>query len=284
MGVQAVAGTVAPGQAAPFDIQVSPVGVLDQVTVSISVATSQPPGFAAPTFTSCGDGDGTQTCTVGVLQAGQDSEMAAQVLVPAGAPAGDAATLSAEVTWTVLGVVGAGSVTGSATVDVATSPVTSPAHPSPSPTSPAGGHPGPSSPGGGHPGSQATGQPHGSGPADSRAGADLAALALSHLPPLMRTGASATSSNLGELFPVIRPSPLPSASGRARAAKTSPAVYHPTAVADVLPLSLREMDYQAAALMALVIGIAMTVARVRLAQGPGRWARWRRGRSGAAGG
>jgi hypothetical protein len=281
VSVQAVPGTVAPSDAAPFDIQVSPVGALDQVTVQISVATPQPPSFAAPTFTSCGDGEGTQTCTAGVLQAGQASAMAAQVLVPAGAPGGDTATLSATVTWTVLGVVGTGSVTGSATVDVTTSPATSPANPSPSPTPSGGGHPGTPSPGHGHTRPPATGQPHGSHPAGSQTGSGLAALTLSHLPPLLRAGGTVAGSNPSGLFPVIRPSPLPSVSS-SRAGKR-PAAYHPTAVADILPLSV-QLGYQVAGLTALAIGVVMTVIRVPLARGRSRWARWRHGRSGTAGG
>jgi hypothetical protein len=45
-----------------------------------------------------------------------------------------------------------------------------------------------------------------------------------------------------------------------------------------------QLGYQVAGLTALAIGVVMTVIRVPLARGRSRWARWRHGRSGTAGG
>jgi hypothetical protein len=118
VSVQPTAARVTPGQAASFEITVTPSSPLDEVTVHISVISSGGPPFPAPIFTSCGDGVGTQTCTLGVLQAGQGTFLGAQTLVPSTAPGGETARLSATVTWSLLGLIGAGTATGSATIHV----------------------------------------------------------------------------------------------------------------------------------------------------------------------
>jgi hypothetical protein len=247
VSVQATPGTAAPGQAASFGIQVSPVGALDQVTVQIAVTTPGSPDFPAPTFTSCGDGDGTQTCTVGALQAGQASDMTAQVLVPASAANGDTAALSATVTWSVLGVVGTGSVTGSATVEVAAPPATSPT----SPTSPASAHPNPSATGG---------RPRPQGSATS----GLGDMPVPHLPPLLSRAGAERTVNPGGLFPTIYPAPVSPGAAGTTLAHAKPARYHATTAADVLPLSARQVGAQIAGLIVLAAAVAAALVRVQL--------------------
>lgn len=271
------AGTAVPGQAVWFGIHISPVSLLENVTVRISVASSQPPAFSVPTFTSCPSGGGTRICTVGLLQAGQATELQAQAIVPGSAPGGDMATLSATATSAILGVIGTGSATGSATVSVVRSqpsppptrhpsPPPSP-HPSPPPSSPStgGGQPGPS-PGGRHPSPGGFGlRPPAPGPDGLTLGTSPGSLALGTMPPpgedLSGIGAY---PNPGGLFPLISPmpaSPGPGASGQARTARLR---YRTTAVADVLPLSMRQLGFQIAALIALAAGVALAVVRIPL--------------------
>lgn len=278
VSVRAADSTVAPGQAVPFSIEISPLSVLDEATVQISVTSSEQPGFPVPTFTSCGSGGGTQTCTIGLLQAGQATDLAAQTTVPGSAPGGESATLSVTVSWAILGVLGAGSATGAATVDVVSSQPTPPATTPP----PGGGHPspgggqsGPPSPGGSHTGSPPAGthgggQPHGHGPGGSaasgggqggsRLGARLGALALSRM-PLLTTEGGESRVNPDGLFPRIYPSPLPAASGRSRKGGHP---YRATTAADVLPLTMRQVSAQVAGLIVLALGIAIAVLRVPL--------------------
>jgi hypothetical protein len=310
VSVQAVASTVAPGQAARFIIQISPASVLDEATVQISVSSSGRPGFPVPTFTSCADGYGTQTCTVGLLQAGQATELQAQTVAPGSAPAGDRVTLSATVSWAVLGIIGAGSATGAATASVAgappppvrtppvrTPPPSPPPHSPPprSPPPPGGRHPGPPSPGGRHSGSpspdarsggrpqgyRAGGRPAAGGPgaAGTRLGARLGTLTLRRMPLPGAEGGGASVSPAG-LFPAIHPSPLPAGPRGSRRAKAVPAPgrYRATAVADTVPLTWRQLSAQVAGLIALAAGILIAVVLVPLRR------RWARRDSPAAGG
>jgi hypothetical protein len=276
VSVQAATGTVAPGQTASFAIQLAPASALEQVAAQISLtAGTSSPGFPAPTFTSCDAGAGTQTCTLSGLQAGQATTLQAQVAVPGSAPAGDTATLTATVTWSILGVAGTSSATASATVEVATPTPTPPVSTPPTSPSPGGSHPGSPSPGGGHtgspspggghqarpsPGRHRSGQRPGSPPGSSR----LTALGLSRLPPLLATDRPAPVVNPDGLFPRIYPAPPSGADRSRRPAKAARARYRPSAVADSLPLSLRQVDAQLAGLGALALGVAMAVVRVPL--------------------
>jgi hypothetical protein len=247
------AGTSASGQAVSFGIRISPVSLLDDVTVRISVAPSQPPAFSAPAFTSCPSGEGTQICTVGVLQAGQATELKARIFVPGSAPGGDMATLSATATGALLGVIGTGSATGSATVSVIRSPPTSPSSPPPSSPSPGGRHPSPGEPGG---------RPPAPGPDGLRLGAGFGGLAPGAAPPLSDDiGGIAPYSNPASLFPLISPSTA-SGPGRSRQARAAHLSYRATAVSGALPLSIRQVYGQIAALIALAIGIVVAVVRV----------------------
>jgi hypothetical protein len=294
VSVQAVASTVVAGQAARFIIAIAPASVLDEATVQISVSSSGRPGFPAPTFTSCADGYGTQTCTVGLLQAGQATELQAQTVAPGSAAAGDRVTLSATVSWAVLGVIGAGSATGAATASVAGAPppvhTPPPSPPPPGPPPRGGGHPGPPSPGGRHPGSpspgaRSGGRPQGyragSGPATggpggtgTRLGARLGTLTLRRMPwpgPEGGEGGGTSVSPAG-LFPVIYPSPRPAGPRGSRRVRAAPALgrYRATAVADIVPLTWRQVSAQVAGLIALAVGILIAVVWVPLRR---RWAR-----------
>lgn len=62
--------------------------------------------------------------------------------------------------------------------------------------------------------------------------------------------------NPGSLFPLI--TPLPASPGPG----SSHLGYHTTAVADVLPLSMRQVGNQVAALVALAAGVAIAVVRM----------------------
>jgi hypothetical protein len=278
------AGTVAAGQTASFGIRVSPSSVLDQVTVQISVASSGSPSFPAPAFTSCGSGDGTQTCTVGLLQAGQATDLAASVRVPGSAPGGETATLSATVSWTLLGLIGTGSATGSGTVDVARTPPPPPppppphtpppstpppggGHPSPSPPPTGGSSPGGSSPGGssrsgGHQGSSSPGrgqpQPLGPGSLKLGLGPEPMGLALGPLP------GSVADGNDSDLFPLIKPLPATAGPSQPRRAAAGHIAYRATAAAEILPLDMRQLGVQVAGLIVLALGILIAVVRVPL--------------------
>jgi hypothetical protein len=246
------AGTSASGQAVSFGIHLSPVSLLDDVTVRISVAPSQPPAFSAPAFTSCPSGEGTQICTVGVLRAGQATELKARIFVPGSAPGGDTATLSATATGAILGVIGTGSATGSATVSVIRSPPTPRPSPPQSSPSPGGRRPSPGEPGG---------RPPAAWPDDSRLGVGFEGLAPGAVPPLSGDiGGTTPYANPASLFPLISPSPTATGPGHARAAHL---LYRATAESGALPLSMRQVYGQIAALIALVIGIVVAVVRVK---------------------
>lgn len=269
VSVQA-AGTAAPGETVSFGINISPVGLLNNVTVRISVDVPHPPAFATPAFTSCPNGDGTQVCTVGVLRGGEATELQAQIAIPGSAPDGDTATVSATATCSLLGLIGTGSATGSATVSVVTPQPT----PHPSSPPPSGGHPGPPSGGGGHPSPGGSGgRPPAPGPDGSRLGTSLGNVGQGAVPPPSGgLGRTRAFPNPAGLFPVI--SPLPTASGPSRPghAKAARAPYRASAVADILPFTRLQVSYQAAALAALAIGIVLAVVRLprRRRRGDGR--------------
>jgi hypothetical protein len=271
VSVQVATGTAAPGQTVPFSIQISPASPLDEVAAKIAVASNAgSPGFPAPTFTSCGDGDGTHTCTVGLLQADQTTDLRAQVLVPGNAHGGSTATLSVTVTWSLLGLIGTGSATAAGTVEIVAPPPTS----SPPPSSPPPSSPPPSSPPpvGTHP----TAPPRrghsdspGSGGGGSSPGGQHQSTALAtSLPgfrpgvtPLLSAGGSVSAADPAGLFPMIYP--LPSSAHRK---KISRGAYRATAVADVLPLSIRQLDTEVAGLIVLAFGVVLAVVRVPLRQ------------------
>ena len=86
---------------------------------------------------------------------------------------------------------------------------------------------------------------------------------LSGLPPLTGVDNSGSSGNPGNLFPTISPSTSPS--GPAGSPTATPhARYHPTTVADILPLNTRQVGSQLVGLIVLAIGIAIAVVRVSL--------------------
>ena len=81
---------------------------------------------------------------------------------------------------------------------------------------------------------------------------------------LTGTGSGADPSNL---FPTISPSPgatPPIPGGGSPAATTKHAPYHPTSVADVLPLNTGQVGSQVAGLVVLALGVIIAVARVSL--------------------
>lgn len=296
VSVQAATGTAAPGQTVLFRIQISPASPLDEVAAKISVAPNAgSPGFPAPTFTSCGDGDGTQTCTVGLLQGDQTTDLRAQVLVPGNAHGGSTATLSVTVTWSLLGLIGTGSATAAGTVGVVAPPHTSSPPPSsPPPSSPPPSSPPPSSPPpvGTHP---TTPPPHGhsgspgiGGGGSSPGGQHQTTALATSLPgfrpgvtPLLNAGGSVSAADPADLFPMIYP--LPSSPHRE---KISRGAYRATAVADVLPLSIRQVDTEVAGLIVLAFGVVLAVVRLPLRQhAPGLNLRvaWTNARSWAAG-
>jgi len=232
------------------------------MTVQIS---AQPSSFGAPVFNVCGKGDGTQTCTLGTLQANQTTQLQARLSVPGNAPTGHSATLTGTAAGVAAGATASGSVSAIGSVGVvAPSP-----SPSPTPThssSPASGHR----------------HGHGSGSAHSPSGSHSSSSAPSILSPLGTglggsssltgllplTGASGTGSgnNPGNLFPTINPSSGPSGSGGSAGTggKTSHRPYHPRAVANALPLNTRQLGSQVAGLLLLALGIVIAVARVSL--------------------
>ena len=280
--VTAAANSVQPGHPAAYTIDVEPTGgAATDVTVQISASGS----FPAPTFTVCGSGDGTQTCTLGAMAANKTAEMQAQDAVPSGASSGGSVTLTAKVTGVASGATTQGSVSGIASVGIAAPP---PAHHTtkPSGSSPSGnshngqpnGGSGGRSGGGGGPGSN-----NGSGQ-DSGLGTNLGnglgnglgtglgsklgfspgvTSSTSNLDPLSGLGGTGSGADPSSLFPTINPSPSPSGTGGtppATADKHAP--YHPTSVADVLPLNTGQMGGQVAGLVVLAAGIIIAVVRV----------------------
>ena len=263
VSVRATTGTAQPGQVAQYKIDVwSTGGAADNVTVRISAA---PSSFPAPAFTVCGSGDRTQTCKLGVLRKQQITELQAQDSVPKSASAGDSVTLAATATGVASGATKQGSVSGSASVRVVAAPSSSPT-PTPSPTPTKHHHQhghgnGQSDGGSGGSGSNSgsgvgSGLGSGLGPGGTAPSSDL-----SPLTGINGTGSGADPSNL---FPTINPSPGASGNGGSPAATSRHDPYHPSAVADVLPLNTRQVGSQVAGLIVLAIGVVIALVRVSL--------------------
>jgi hypothetical protein len=266
--VTAAAGTVEPGQPAQYTIDVQPTGgAATDVTVQISAS---PGSFPTPTFSICPAGDGTQTCTLGVMRANQKSELQAQDVTPKSASSGGSVTLTAKVTGVARGATTPGSVSGIASVRVVAPPSTSPTPsktPSPKPSKHSHGHGhrnGDSD--SHHSGDSGSGQNSrlgtnlgsglGTGLGNTSPGSDFA--------PLTGLSGTGSGSDPGSLFPTINPSPSASGAGGSSPAATSGGrdPYHPTSVADVLPLNNGQVGGQVAGLAVLAAGIIIAVVRV----------------------
>jgi len=265
--VTAATSTVQPGQSAQYTIDVQPTGgAAADVTVQISAS---PGSFPAPTFSICGSGDGTQTCTLGSMRADKTTELQAQDAVPSSASSGGSVTLTAKVTGVASGATTQGSVSGIASVRVVAPPPTTSPTPSKSastkPTSHSHSHKNGGS--GGHSGDSGSGQNSGAGtnsgnglgtglgPGTTSPGSDLA--------PLTGLSGTGSGSDPSSLFPTISPSPTPSGSGSAPGATSGGHdPYHPTSVADVLPLNNGLVGGQVAGLVVLAAGIIIAVVRV----------------------
>jgi len=268
--VTAATSTVKPGQPAQYKIDVQPTGgAATDVTVQISAS---PGSFPAPTFSVCGAGDGTATCTLGALGANKTTELQAQDAVPSGASSGDSVTLTAKVTGVAKGATTQGSVSGIATVKVVAPPPTSPnpkKSTSPSPSNHNHGHGHHNGGSGSDSGGSGSGQ-------DSGVGTNLGnglgnGLGLgsggtppgSDLAPLTGLSGTGSGANPSGLFPTINPSPTASGSGGSPpAASGARHPYHATSVADVLPLNNGQMGGQVAGLAVLALGIIIAIVRV----------------------
>jgi hypothetical protein len=270
--VTAATGTVKPGQAALYTIDVQPTGgAVADVTVQISAS---PSSFPAPAFSICGAGDGTQTCTLGAMRANKATELQAQDAVPGSASSGDSVTLTAKVTGVATGATTQGYVSGIASVHVVAPPPTTPKpSKSTSPTSSKHSH------SHGHHGSGSGGHSGGSGSdQDSGVGTNLGNGLGNSLGSGLGTGSTSSGSDLGpltglsgtssgsdpsSLFPTISPSPPASGTGGSRpAAAGGRDPYHATSVADVLPLNNGLVGGQVAGLVVLAVGIIIAVVRV----------------------
>lgn len=273
VSVTAVTGTVQPGQSAQYKIDVEPTGgAADHVTVQISVS---PGSLPAPAFTVCGSGDGTQTCTLGSMRANKTTELQAQDAVPSLASSGESATLTAKVTGVASGATTQGSVSGVASVRVVAPPPTSPT-PTKSPTSTSSGHHhhGHGNQNGGSGGS-GSGQGSGGGGTGTGTNGDTGlgtglGPGLGNISPtndlnplsgLTGTGSGADPSGL---FPTINPSPSPTGTGSPPATSAGHDPYHPTSVADVLPLNGGQVGSQVAGLVVLALGVIIAVVRISL--------------------
>src|SRR5262249_52773758 len=123
---------------AQYTITVQPTGgAATNLTVQISAS---PGSFPAPTFTVCGSGDGTQTCTLGSMAAKQTAQVQAQDAVPSGAASGGSVTLPARVTGVASGATTQGWASGIASVGVAAPPHTPPTTPAKSRGTSSSGH------------------------------------------------------------------------------------------------------------------------------------------------
>ena len=248
--VQATENSVEVGHTAAFQIKVWPIG--GSVT-SVAVKIAANSGFPAATFTTCGVGDGTATCSVGGLDENQATQLDAQMSVPSNATTSAAATLAATASGTATGATSGDSVSTSAEVTV--TPV-----PKPPPTKHHSG-------GGG--GKSSSGSGGGSGSSGSGSTQDLG-LGLGgggttpSTPQLNLTNPTGNGSegDPSGLFPTIGPSSSPSPSSHGSKSLSGP--YKPTTVADVLPLNTSQVGSQVAGLVVLAIGIVIAVARVSL--------------------
>ena len=274
--VTAATSTVQPGQSAQYKITVQPTGGgASDVIVQISAS---PGSFPAPTFTVCGSGDGTQTCTLGGMRANQSTQLQAQDAVPSGASSGDSVTLIAKVTGVASGATTQGSVSEIASVGVVAPPPTSKTStPKSGSTNPSGrshghGHGSGSGGSGGHSGGSGSSQDSGVGTnLGTNLGTGLSAklgfgpgtTSASDLAPLSGLTGTGSGADPGSLFPTISPSPAaPGTGGSPPATSGGHGPYHPTSVADVLPLNAGQVGGQVAGLVALALGIIVAVVRV----------------------
>jgi hypothetical protein len=256
VSVEAASASVHPGQPALYKISVSPSdGAAGDVTVQISsLSGNSSPALPAPTFTYCGNGDGTQSCALGSMNENQASQLQAQISVPSSAAAGDTVTLVAKVTAAAKGATATGSITGSAVVDVTAVPPT----PTPTPTHTS------SSSGGHHSGSGSSGD-NGSGSDSNTSGSSADTSPLSNLPPLVNSGnpgSDTTGTSPGGLFPTIGPSSGTPGSGGTSHGSKAARPYKATTVADVLPLNPGQLSTQIAGLIVLALGIMLVFARI----------------------
>jgi hypothetical protein len=281
VSVTAAASTVQPGQSARYTIDVQPTGgAATDVTVQISAT---PGSLPAPAFTVCGAGDGTSTCALGGMRANQTTELQAQDAVPSSASSGDSVTLNVTVTGVASGATTQGSVSGIASVNVV-APQKTPSTKPPSHTHSGHSH--------GHGNGNGNGNSNGNGNGnsgghsggsgsnqDSGVGTNLnpglgGNLGLgsgdtslsSGLSPLTGLTGTASGADPSNLFPTISPSPnaTPIPVGGSPAATTRHAPYHPTSVADVLPLNTGQVGGQVAGLVVLALGVVIAVVRVSL--------------------
>lgn len=245
--------SVHPGETAEYTISVFPEGgAASDVTVQISLPAGQStPGLPSPTFSVCGNGDGTQTCTIGAMHNNQTSQLEAEVAVPSKSSSGGTVILAATATAAAPKATSTGSATASATVSVVAAPSTS----SSSGHSGSGGH----HSGSGH---------HGSGSGDSSgsngdAGTNANTQPFDNLPPLTTGDGSSSGGNSSDLFPTITPSSAtPSSSSGAHSEANKP--YKATTAADVLPLNTGQISGQVAGLIVLGLGIILVFARISL--------------------
>jgi hypothetical protein len=276
--VAAVTSSVQPGHPAQYTIKVQPTGgAATDVTVQVSVS---PASFPAPTFTVCGSGDGTRTCTLGAMSAGHSTEVQAEDAVPSSASSGDKVTLTAKVTGVAKGATTQGSVSGIASVSVVAPPPTSKTPTPPPSSSPPGNnhtHGGGGGGGsGGHSGGSGSGQGSGQNSgADNGVGTNSGAglgsnlgftpgdfTSTGGLDPLSGLSGTGSGADPSSLFPTISPSPSAGTGGSSPASSAGRAPYHPTSVADVLPLNTGQVGGQIAGLIVLALGIIIAVVRV----------------------
>ena len=271
VSVTAATGTVQPGQPARYTIDVQPTGgAATDVTVQISAT---PSSFPAPAFSVCGAGDGTSTCALGKMRANQTTELQAQDAVPSSASSGDSVTLNVTVTGVASGATTQGRVSGIASVNVVAPPKPPPSSTKPASPTHHSSHSHGHGNGNGNRNGNSGGHRGGSGSnQDSGVGTNLnpglgfgdtsPTGGLSPLTGLTGTGSGADPSNL---FPTISPSPgATPAAGGSPAATPKHAPYHPTSVADVLPLNTGQVGGQVAGLAVLALGIIIAVVRVSL--------------------
>jgi hypothetical protein len=267
--VTAATSTVQPGHPAQYTITVQPTGgAVTDVTVQIAAS---PGSFPAPAFSICGSGDGTQTCTLGGMRASQSTQLQAQDAVPSSASPGASVTLTAKVTGVATGATTQGSVSEIASVRVVAPAPTSPTptkSTSPSSSKHSHGHSHHNGGSGSHSGGSGSGVGTnlgnglgdglgtGLGTGGTAPGSDLA--------PLTGLSGSGSGSDPSSLFPTINPSPSASGTGGSSPGATSGGrdPYHPTSVADVLPLNNGQVGGQLAGLIVLAAGIIIAVVRV----------------------
>lgn len=270
--VAAQASSVNSGQDAYYTITVHPTGnTADDVTVQLSAYSSDSsPGPGTPAFTVCGNGDGTQTCTLGTMHTSQSTQLQAEIAIPSSAPTGETFTLSAKVTGAAPNATTSGSVTGSA---ASSAEAPAPKSSSPSPSS-SGHH---SSGSGQHHSGSGTNSGSGGGSGSNGSGSNGSSGTnrntdpLAGLPPLTTSGGSnpllgtgTDTGNAGGLFPTISPSSGASVPPAAGTGSKPQRPYKATTVADVLPLNPSQLSTQVAGLVVLGIGIILVFARISL--------------------